>query len=85
MAQIITANDLKTKGVTILDQESSGGNEVIVTVRGKNKYVILPIEKYNYLRECELEAALLETKRDIKEGRFIKEPVEKHVKRITRG
>ena len=85
MAQIITANDLKTKGVTILDQESSGGNEVIVTVRGKNKYVVLPIDKYNYLRECELEAALLETKRDIKEGKFIKEPVEKHLKRITRG
>lgn len=85
MAQIITANDLKTKGVTILDQESSDGNEVIVTVRGKNKYVVLPIDKYNYLRECELEAALLETKRDIKEGKFIKEPVEKHLKRITRG
>ncbi len=85
MAQIITANDLKTKGVTILDQESSGGNEVIVTVRGKNKYVVLPIDKYNYLRECELEAALLEAKRDIKEGKIIKEPVEKHVKRITRG
>jgi hypothetical protein len=28
--------------------------------------------------KCELEAALLETKRDIKEGKFIKEPVEKH-------
>ena len=85
MAQIITANDLKTKGVTILDQESSDGNEVIVTVRGKNKYVVLPIDKYNYLRECELEAALLEAKRDIKEGKIIKEPVEKHLKRITRG
>lgn len=85
MAQIITANDLKTKGVTILDQEASDGNEVIITVRGKNKYVVLPIDKYNYLRECELEAALLETKRDIKEGKFIKESVEKHIKRITRG
>jgi len=57
---------------------------VIVTVRGTSKYVILPIEKYNYLRECELEAALLETKRDIKEGKIIKESVEKHIKRITR-
>ena len=85
MAQIITANDLKTKGVSILDEETSDGTEVIVTVRGKNKYVVLPIEKYNYLRECELEAALLEAKRDIKEGRFIKESVEKHVKRIARG
>jgi len=85
MPQIITANELKTKGVSILNEETSEGNEVIVTVRGKNKYVVVPIEKYNYLRECELEAALLEAKKNIKEGKFVKESVEKHVKRITRG
>ena len=85
MAQIITANELKTKGVTILNDETSDGNEVIITVRGKSKYVVLPIEKYNYLRECELDAAISETKKDIKEGKFIKESVEKHIKRITRG
>ena len=84
MPQIITANELKTKGVSVLNEETSDGNEVIVTVRGKNRYVVVPIEKYNYLRECELEAALLETKRDIKEGKFVKESVEKHVKRIAR-
>ena len=85
MTQIITANDLKTKGVTILNAETSDGSEVIITVRGKSKYVVLPIEKYNYLRECELDAALQEARRDLNEGKFIKEPVEKHIKRITRG
>ena len=85
MAQTITANELKTKGVTILTDETADGTEVNITVRGKNKFVVLPIEKYNYLRECELEAALLESKRDIKEGKFIRESVEKHIKRITRG
>ncbi|HOO71171.1 MAG TPA: type II toxin-antitoxin system prevent-host-death family antitoxin [Spirochaetota bacterium] len=85
MAQTITANDLKTKGISILNEETSTGNEVIITVRGKNKYVVLSIEKYNYLRECELEAALHESKNDIKNGRFRKESVEKHIKRITRG
>jgi len=85
MAQTITANELKTKGVSILNDETADGTEVIITVRGKNKFVVLPIEKYNYLRECELEAALLESKRDFKEGKFIKESVEKHIKRITRG
>jgi prevent-host-death family protein len=84
MTQIITANELKTKGVSVLNGESTDGSEIIITVRGKNKYVVLPIEKYNYLRECELETALLETKRDIKEGKFTKESVEKHIKRITR-
>lgn len=82
MTHIITANELKTKGVTILNEESS---EVIITVRGKSKFVVLPIEKYNYLRECELETALLESKKDFKEGKYIKESVEKHIKRITRA
>ena len=84
MTQIITANELKTKGVSVLNGESTDGSEIIITVRGKNKYVVLPIEKYNYLRECELETALLETKRDLKEGKFTKESVKKHIKRITR-
>ena len=79
----ITANELKTKGVSILDEETSGDTEVIITVRGKNKYVVVPIEKYNYLRECELETALLESKRDVRQKKFVKESVEKHVRRIS--
>jgi prevent-host-death family protein len=85
MAHTITANDLKTKGISILNEETSSGDEVIITVRGKSKYVIIPIEKYNYLRECELEAALHESRKEIKDGKFYKESVEKHIKRITRG
>lgn len=81
----ITANDLKTKGVSLLKKEIVDDEEVIITVRGKNKYVILPMEKYNYLRECELETALKEVKKDLKEGNYIKESVEKHIKRITNG
>jgi len=85
MTQTITANELKTKGISILNDATSEGDEVIITVRGKNKFVILPMEKYNYLRECELEDALNESKKDIKEGKIFKESVEKHIKRITRG
>lgn len=85
MAQTITANDLKTRGVSILDRETANGEEVIITIRGKNRYVVLPMEKYQYLRECELEAALLESQKDIKKGKYVKETVEKHIKRITHG
>jgi len=85
MTQSITANELKTKGISILNEETSEGDEVIITVRGKSKYVVLPMEKYNYLRECELEAALHEARKDIKEGKIFKESVQKHIKRITRG
>lgn len=33
-------------------------DELIITVRGKESYVVMNMEHYNYLRECELEAAL---------------------------
>ena len=83
MNNIITANELKTKGLAAINEATSNGNEAIITVRGKNKYIVLSIENYNYLRECELEAALLESKKDLENGSFVKETVEEHIKRIT--
>ena len=66
MSNIVTANDLKTKGVSIIDKITSESGEAIITVRGKNKYVVLSLEEYNQLREYELEAAIKESEEDIK-------------------
>ena len=85
MNTIITANELKTKGISLLDRATAGGEEAMITVRGKARYVVLPVETYNRLRECELDAALAEVKRDLKEGKYVKESAQKHVKRLTRG
>ncbi len=82
MINNITANELKVKGVSILEQMTSDQNEAIITVRGKSKYVVLTIEEYNYLRDCELEAALVESKKDIKEGKFYSDSIDEHLKRI---
>ena len=79
---IITANDLKTKGVSAFESKPSNDDEVIVTVRGQQKYVIINMERYDFLRECELEAALNETKKDIKNGNFTHESIKKHISRI---
>ena len=83
MNNIITANDLKTRGVSAINEATSDGNEAIITVRGKNLYVVIPIEAYNHLRECELEAALFESENDLKNGKYITESVKEHIKRIT--
>ena len=37
------------------------------------KYVVMSREQYTHLRECELEAALAESKADLDAGRFVKE------------
>ena len=85
MANVITANDLKTKGVAKIEEATSSGEEAIITVRGQQRYVVISVEHYNYLRECELEAALAESRRDVEAGRTVSESVEEHIARITSG
>ena len=83
MENIVTANELKTKGISRIDEITSNGDEAIISVRGKQRYVVLTVEQYNYLRECELEAALVETRRDLERGDVVQESVDAHMQRIT--
>lgn len=75
----ITANDLKRRGISsiaaILDQDK----EVTISVHGKSQYVVLDIEHYRYLRECELEAALLEVQKDREAGKITDKTVADHI------
>ena len=80
----ITANELKTKGVSVIENALRGDDEVIITVRGKDKYVVIDMDKYSQLREYELEIALLEAKADKKVGRVKRESVAAHMKRVTK-
>ncbi|MDQ6967258.1 MAG: type II toxin-antitoxin system Phd/YefM family antitoxin [Mariprofundaceae bacterium] len=79
----ISANQLKTHGVSVLAEGLKNEPEAIITVRGKDQYVVMSIEHYHYLRELELEAALLEARRDIENGNVIHESAEAHVSRVS--
>jgi len=78
----LSANDLKVKGITAIDEMTAGNDGVVITVRGKQKYVILPIDQYNQLRELELDAAIRESKREIEEGKFNTGTIEEHLARV---
>ncbi len=79
----ITANELKTKGVSALENALRSDDEAIITVRGKDKYVIVDLKKYSKMREYELEVALLEARADIANDRIKKDSVAEHIKRVT--
>lgn len=79
----IAANDLKTRGVASISEQLAEAREAVITVRGKKRYVVMDIEQYQYLRECELEAALIEARADIEAGRVVTESVADHIKRLT--
>ena len=79
---IIAANELKTRGVSSISEQLAEEPEAFITVRGKKRYVVMNIEHFQYLRECELEAALLEAKADLEAGRVKIESVAEHMKRL---
>jgi hypothetical protein len=78
----ITANDLKTKGIAAIEAALDHQPEAVISVRGKDRFVVMDITHYHYLRECELEAALAETRADVAAGRFVQESPEEHVARL---
>ena len=80
----IVANDLKTKGNKDIEDALLDQLEAPVSVRWQVKYVVMSQQQYQYLRECELEAALAESKADLVGGRFVKETVAQHIKRLRK-
>ena len=80
---IVTANELKTKGVSAVEAGLLSDEEVIISVRGQDKYVVMDLEKYAKLREYELEIALLEAKADVAAGRYSAGSVDEHMQRVN--
>jgi len=78
----ITANELKTRGITAVEDLLETEEEVIISVRGVEKYVVMGLEKYARLRESELDMAVKEARADYEAGRTIMENVDDHMKRV---
>lgn len=78
----ITANNLKTRGVSAISDALSNASEAIVSVRGQDRYVVMSLEQYQYMREAELTAALAESQSDLDAGRFVEESVNAHLRRL---
>ena len=79
---VVTANELKTKGIASIERLLQDAQEVIISVRGKPRYVVMDIAHFDYLRERELEAAWAESRADVAAGRYRRESAEDHVARL---
>ena len=78
----IVANDLKTRGVGVIDEALKHDTEAVITVRGKSKYVAVDMQRYNYLRECELETALKETLTEVDVGKSVIMSADEHIAKL---
>ena len=79
---VITANDLKLRGVSILQKALHHDDEVSICVRGCEQLVVMHKEHYDYLRECEILSALVEAQEDVQAGRFFIESIDAHMQRL---
>ncbi|KUJ75905.1 prevent-host-death protein [Thiomicrospira sp. XS5] len=79
---IVSANEVKTKGVSFLGKLLKEADELIINVRGKNKYVVLDIERYEAFRRQELDLAHMKAMQDIEEGRYQEQTAKEHVKEL---
>jgi prevent-host-death family protein len=79
---VVTANDLKTRGVSDIERLLKEAQEVVISVRGKPRYVVIDIDHYDYLRECELTAAWQQAHEDLAAGRYKRETADEHIARI---
>ncbi len=75
----ITANEVKTKGVSIFDEALAQSEEVFINVRGKNKFVVLGVERYNEFRANELDVAYMQTMQDIEKGDYKVQKAKQHL------
>lgn len=78
----LTANDLKTRGVAAIEESLANNTEALVSVRGKDRFVVMEVAQYHYLRECELDAALAQSHADVVAGRFVVESAQQHMDRL---
>jgi len=83
MMNAVTANELKTRGVSAVEDVLKTEDEAIISVRGLDKYVVMSLEKYARLREFELDMAVKEARADYEAGRITEESVDEHMKRVT--
>jgi hypothetical protein len=78
----LTANDLKVRGVAAIESALADQAEATISVRGKDRFVVMDIAHHQYLRECELEAALNQSRADVAAGRALQESAQAHLERL---
>ncbi len=80
----INANEVKTKGVSLFDKILEKFDEVVISVRGKKKYCVIPFDEYEEYRAYKLDKAYKEVIEDIENGRYHTD-VKKHFDTIEKA
>jgi prevent-host-death family protein len=81
---IVSADEVKRRGISALAAVVEDEGEAVITVRGKSRFVVMTVEKYHRLRQVELADAVREARADYKAGRVYKDTVKEHLRRVKK-
>jgi len=84
MANTLSIQDLKRSGFAKLRKMFDNEPDIIVQERGKDACVLVELQHYNYLRNCELEVELIKAKKEIAEGKFLT-GTKKHIDKLEKS
>jgi len=79
---VITAGELKKRGIAALTPALDADGEAVITVRGRDRFVVMTMGKYNEMREAELTRALREARADYDAGRVLDRGLDAHMRRL---
>lgn len=78
----VNANEVKLKGVSLFESLLKKFDELIINVRGKEKYVVLDIERYKEFRMNELDIAYMKTMQDIEDKKYKVQSAKEHMQEL---
>ena len=79
---IVTANEVKKRGVSLFDELFEKFDDLIISVRGKKKYIVMDYERYEKIREYELDRAYKEVMEDIERGDYKVVSAKEHIESL---
>ena len=74
---------MKTNGVSIFGKILDKFDELVINVRGKDKFVVIDIERYKEFRANELDVAYMKAMKDIEEGKFKTQSADEHINELV--
>ena len=81
---VVYANDVKKRGVSLIGELLKKFDEVVINFRGKNRYVVMDIERYKKLRALELDQAYKEVMEDIERGDYKVLSAKEHIESLEK-
>ena len=81
---IITADELTTNGITSLEAGLKNDSEAVITVEGKNRFVVMNFEHYQQQQDLQRIAVWQEARQDITNGDFHTD-INQHIEKNQTG